>query len=663
MGILGRLRLTALRRKSVVLCLLTGLVLVVLCLQYNSAVRGDGSERPQREPDPIIGIGDIFQRGRGGSVQFLRAGEEPEPQPAVAQVQEEVKSPFLSQTLLRLPEQPSRDDVARRRMAAEQLTAGRVLAQVSTPSPPRFAPMDNRVDSNFGIGLPHVRLENYIPPKRIVHFDLKGAPPKIAYLKKIITFVKRLGATGVLLEWEDMFPFTESLAPIKAGNAYTKQELQDLIKFIEDIDLEVIPLVQTFGHVEFALKTEAFASLREVPESPQALCPSNNMSLPFVETIIRQVMELTPNVKNLHIGCDEVFQMGECPKCRLVVRENLFLSHVAKVASFVRRTYPGVTPIIWDDMLRHVPSSSIEDYKLGELVEPMVWVYAEDVYRFVPSAVWDKYTQVFPRVWAASAFKGAFGETMYVPNARRHLENNLRWLEVMTAESPRFKKGFAGIALTGWQRYDHFAVLCELLPAAIPSLAVSLLATTHGYFNSSLKGKLHDSLNCPTDSSQSTFLNLEGDPFLWNKLSRCFFPGSNFYKLLYRLHSTERDVADFLKTVTQSKGWMTEYNVRRNYSSPLRVDELMLEQPQMLHSLASLARHAREALEDIFDPYTIAEWVEQRIYPDLKRLEQFAKDGESLKAVRFWAPRPLPPLQDLYKLGLQQPQDTGRPKR
>lgn len=83
-------------------------------------------------------------------------------------------------------------------------------------------------------------------------------------------------------------------------------------------------------------------------------------------------MELTPHVKYLHIGCDEVFQMGECAKCSLVPRDNLFLGHVARVANFVRRTYPGVTPIIWDDMLRHVQASSIEEYRLGELVEPMV---------------------------------------------------------------------------------------------------------------------------------------------------------------------------------------------------------------------------------------------------------------------------------------------------
>lgn len=72
MGVLGRLRLTALRRKSVILCLLTGLVLVVLCLQYNSAVRNEASDRPQRDADRIMGIGDIFQRGRAASVQFLR---------------------------------------------------------------------------------------------------------------------------------------------------------------------------------------------------------------------------------------------------------------------------------------------------------------------------------------------------------------------------------------------------------------------------------------------------------------------------------------------------------------------------------------------------------------------------------------------------------------
>ena len=36
-------------------------------------------------------------------------------------------------------------------------------------------------------------------------------------------------------------------------------------------------------------------------------------------------------------------------------------------------------------------------------------------------------------------------------------------------------------------RYDHFAVLCELLPTGLPSMALDLIATTNGYYNSSLQ--------------------------------------------------------------------------------------------------------------------------------------------------------------------------------
>lgn len=64
--------------------------------------------------------------------------------------------------------------------------------------------------------------------------------------------------------------------------------------------------------------------------------------------------------------------MGECRRCRSQMRETLFLSHVARVASFVRNRYGSVTPIVWDDMLRHLSPQSLEEFHIGELVEPMV---------------------------------------------------------------------------------------------------------------------------------------------------------------------------------------------------------------------------------------------------------------------------------------------------
>lgn len=370
-----------------------------------------------------------------------------------------------------------------------------------------------------------------------------------------------------------------------------------------------------------------------------------------------QVMALHANSKYIHVGCDEVFQMGECDLCRLELHETLFLHHVRNVAKIVHEKYPKLKVIIWDDMLRHLSQQTMLEMKLGELVEPMVWVYAEDIYRFVQPQIWEKYAAVFQTAWTASAFKGAFGETLYIPDARRHLENNLRWLDIMTQQSSYFKNGFRGIVLTGWQRYDHFAVLCELLPAGIPSLTLSLLAVSHGFFNSSLRAPLLNTLSCPQhQTSRSTpFINLDSDPHMWDKLGRCMFPGSSFFRLTYRLQTTENEALEYLKLTNRQKGWMTAYNVRHNYSLPLRVDELTSELPRVYHGLIALARSAVEAMSDVFDEYTITEWIEQRIYPYIIDLEKIQNNSFILKNINTWPARPLPPLKDLQRLGVPLP--------
>ena len=113
----------------------------------------------------------------------------------------------------------------------------------------------------------------YLPPHRIVHLDMKGAPPSISYLVRVLSMVTRLGGTGVLLEWEDMFPWSGRLEPVAAKNHYSLAEVTSLLSTCRDLGLEVIPLVQTFGHLEFILKLSTFSEMRDLPSEPCCLCP------------------------------------------------------------------------------------------------------------------------------------------------------------------------------------------------------------------------------------------------------------------------------------------------------------------------------------------------------------------------------------------------------
>lgn len=108
---------------------------------------------------------------------------------------------------------------------------------------------------------------------RIVHIDLKGAPPKIDYFERFIPMLKEYGAHGVLLEYEDTFPFEGQLAEARHGNAYSIQDVNRIKELCKKHGLYIMPLVQTYGHLEWVLKLQKFAHLREAQEFPQVITP------------------------------------------------------------------------------------------------------------------------------------------------------------------------------------------------------------------------------------------------------------------------------------------------------------------------------------------------------------------------------------------------------
>jgi hexosaminidase len=183
---------------------------------------------------------------------------------------------------------------------------------------------------------------NQVPNYRVVHLDFKGARPKLSYLRSVLPLMKKAGANAVLVEYEDSFPFTGPLANLSALNSFTESELADFLSFVtNEVNMEVIPLVQTFGHLEYALKLDEFAHLREVDDEPSDLCPSRPEGVDLVKEIVSQVMSYHPDSKYLHIGADEVYNVGRCDKCteRILAKRRAISNKDISDGSLLRKPF------------------------------------------------------------------------------------------------------------------------------------------------------------------------------------------------------------------------------------------------------------------------------------------------------------------------------------
>ncbi|XP_063880000.1 hexosaminidase D-like [Scylla paramamosain] len=482
----------------------------------------------------------------------------------------------------------------------------------------------------------HTRLQTHpdtaVPADRFWHLDLKGGAPRVEVLESLMVLAARAGATGVLVEWEDAFPYTGALANLSAHTAYTMQEVHRIAEAAKGAGLTLVHLMQSLGHLEYALKLPQWAELRE-GESPAEACPSRPATARLVTDAIDQLMSAMPS-SLVHIGADEVFTLGQCSRCRArdMTPLNLYLHHVLHVAKHVRTRW-GVRVLMWDDMVRRAPVQALR--ALAGVAEPVVWAYGPDVTRMVPAYILRTYAAIFPKVWLAPAFKGATGPRAIMPDAARHAANTLAWVQV-AQRMQHARLNVAGLIITGWSRYDHFSVLCELLPPSTPSLVLTLLTASRGSLTPASLQDAHALLDCPPH----VMLNPAQDRHLWATRD-CAFPGANVAALLHRFARLRDDVKDMHHEAEEKGGWLTPYNLRYNFSSPARVREATMSLRSLSSSLKEMYEEARAVLSQYHDTHTTKEWTEQHLDPLNTTLTSLRRAATTLLSFTVWPRRPL----------------------
>lgn len=191
--------------------------------------------------------------------------------------------------------------------------------------------------------------------------------------KYAIKNAAKLKLNTILLEYAERFPY-EKHSSIKAPSALSKEEVEELVETARGNNIEVIPLQQSIGHLNYLLRHDKYAWIREEDIRKDQLCPLNPDAFKVFTELAEEVIQLHPGIRYFHIGGDEARRLGTCPKCKEKVEKygvsRLYIDYINSVSQWLSER--GLTPIIWDDMLCAHPEA-LDD--LDRRITIMYWEY------------------------------------------------------------------------------------------------------------------------------------------------------------------------------------------------------------------------------------------------------------------------------------------------
>ena len=166
---------------------------------------------------------------------------------------------------------------------------------------------------------------------------------------------------------------------------YTLEELKRIDDFADSLGIEVIPCVQTLGHLSHYLKWQ---EAKEIRDTSSVLLCGEEKTYTFIDAIIK-TMRAAFRTKYIHIGMDEAHDVGlgtYLHRNGFHNRYEILNHHLKKVVGICDKY--GFTPMMWSDMYFRI-NSKTDDYYDCESYVP------EEVIPDIPEVgmvYWDYYS-------------------------------------------------------------------------------------------------------------------------------------------------------------------------------------------------------------------------------------------------------------------------------
>jgi hexosaminidase len=275
-------------------------------------------------------------------------------------------------------------------------------------------------------------------PVRGFHLDLRVQAMTMDALKQLATKLHEAGLNTLIMEWEGTYPFKKH-PMISNQNAYTPEQISSFVKFCNDLGINVIPLQQSFGHVEYILRNYRYQALREDQKDYSQVCPVEETLNKALFTDLFADVAASHNSPYVHIGGDETYLLGHCPKCIKRVAEvgksRLYIDHIKMLCDIVIGL--GKKPVLWADIALKYPDAIALLPKGTVFID---WNYGWEVNRFGDH---EKLLKSGYEVWGSPSLRSN-PDNFYITQWEKHFKN----IKDFVPAAAQF--GYKGIIMTSW---------------------------------------------------------------------------------------------------------------------------------------------------------------------------------------------------------------------
>ena len=159
------------------------------------------------------------------------------------------------------------------------------------------------------------------------------------------------------------------------GGLLEKDEVRELLAYARELGFEIIPEVQSLGHVQYLtyahpeigekeevdkdVKDTRNEDLRPSNFYTHCYCPSNEKSYEIIFELMDEIIEVAKPQRYVHIGHDEVYHLGKCPKCKDTPHAVLFARDVNRLYDYLKAK--GYGTMMWSDMIQPVTKYETPD--------------------------------------------------------------------------------------------------------------------------------------------------------------------------------------------------------------------------------------------------------------------------------------------------------------